>query len=212
MHTLIHAHPLLTLSQYFISVWQRKKRKETGSTHIKIVALIRFLSSSFPPGNPTYHNITGQLVDSVISLHARSGRWEQRRFMFSTFVRENQRQLRNSARLKRSSDRKGERGEKTSAFSARTVNNHLYVCPPVVSKIAHTKSPHPGGIKTNPKIISENIHSKTKKWCKNTDVSLLICLQFQISKNPAKFHWAKLNILTLYDQIGIHWRQKWNHY
>lgn len=136
----------------------------------------------FHQGNSTYHSITGRLVDLVISLVACSGRWEQGRFMFFTFVWENQRQPRNSARLKSFSDRTRE--ERKQVYLVPGLLTTTCMCPPVVSKIALTQKQHPRGIKTNPKIsfektkTLENIHSKTLSLAQaqNSDILIYFCM------------------------------------
>lgn len=138
---------------------------------------------------------------------------------FPHLYRKNQRQLRNSTRLKRFSDRKGE--ERKQAYSAPRLLTTTCICPPVVSKIAHKKSRYPGGIKTDPKIIFEKLRlwkifsqRHLEQMCKHTDLSLsyrLTCLHHErillqihtVNQNAAKFRSAKLNILTLDDQTRI---------
>lgn len=93
--------------------------------------------------------------------------------MFSTFVRGNQRQLRNSARLKSFSDRKRE--ERKHVYSVPGLLTTTCMCPPVVSKIALTKSPYPGGITANPKITFEKLRLSKyllKDICFGTDAGI----------------------------------------
>lgn len=51
--------------------------------------------------------------------------------------------------------RQKEREERKQVYSVPGLLTTTCMCPPVVSKIAHTKNQYPGGIKTNPKIIFE---------------------------------------------------------
>lgn len=86
--------------------------------------------------------------------------------MFSSFVWENQRQPRNSASFQKMLRQKA-RGEKTSAFSARTVNNHLYVPTCGFENSSHTRVDTRGELKLILKLslkkikTLENIQTKT---------------------------------------------------
>ncbi len=129
-------------------------------------------------------------------------------------------------KLKSFSDCKRE--ERKQVYSMPVLLTTTCMCPPVVSIIAHTKHQYSQELKLILKLSDENEDWKTftqRHFGTNvhTDLSLsyrptclrheYILIQIHTAiQNAAKFRWAKLNILTHDDQIGIHWRQKWNHY
>lgn len=161
MHTLIHAHPLLThkANISFLHDKEREKKKGNHATHLNcgFDSIPIFISFTRELHSSQYHWAACRFSHFAACTLRQMRAEEVHVFHICTGKSKAAEKLSEAQKLLRQKERGG---KKKQEYSVPELLTTTCMCPPVVSKIVHTKSRHPGGIKTNPKIIFEKWRRK----------------------------------------------------